>query len=309
MQTIQQQQIVVYFIEEAKDHLDTIEQGLLDLRGTVADPERMNELFRAAHSVKGGAAMLGFNSIHKVGHHLEDCFKLLKEHPIKPDTQLENLFLKGFDTLRDLLEELQSPYGLRPEAADALVKGAEPAFGQLESYLHQLVKGGASPAATVPTNFMPMVTNALKVMLQLFKQGDAPVNRQKLCLLCDKMVPLHPSPEWKAVLQVVRQAIGQPQNRFATLAPVTIKELKQVSDLLAVGRASQVAPSPALRQLTAPVAKPAVAAPPMPTPLAVAALEKVTIPLDPKGSAKVILDTFNREQVIELAQRLMKGIQ
>ena len=64
----QQQRIMGYFIEEAKDHLNTIEQGLLNLQSTVEDPEMVNEVFRAAHSVKGGAAMLGIDSMHKTAH-------------------------------------------------------------------------------------------------------------------------------------------------------------------------------------------------------------------------------------------------
>ena len=60
-----QKRILGYFIEEAKDHLNTIEQGLLNLAATVDDPEMMNEVFRAAHSVKGGAAMLGLDSIQR----------------------------------------------------------------------------------------------------------------------------------------------------------------------------------------------------------------------------------------------------
>jgi chemosensory pili system protein ChpA (sensor histidine kinase/response regulator) len=59
MQPEQQQRIMGYFIEEAKDHLNTIEQGVLNLQSTIEDQEMVNELFRAAHSVKGGAAMLG----------------------------------------------------------------------------------------------------------------------------------------------------------------------------------------------------------------------------------------------------------
>jgi chemotaxis protein histidine kinase CheA len=97
--TEQQQQILRFFIEEAKEHLDTIEQGLLHLEATIADNEAMNHLFRAAHSIKGGAAMLGFDSIHKTGHYLEDYFKLIKDHPLKVDRKLEDLFLKGFDAL------------------------------------------------------------------------------------------------------------------------------------------------------------------------------------------------------------------
>ncbi len=53
MQATKQQQILGYFLEEAKEHLDTIEQGLLNLKATIADAEQLNELFRAAHSVKG----------------------------------------------------------------------------------------------------------------------------------------------------------------------------------------------------------------------------------------------------------------
>ncbi|MEM0979949.1 MAG: Hpt domain-containing protein, partial [Cyanobacteria bacterium P01_H01_bin.58] len=52
----QQQRILGYFIEEAKDHLATLEQGLLNLQATIEDSEMVNEVFRAAHSVKGGAA-------------------------------------------------------------------------------------------------------------------------------------------------------------------------------------------------------------------------------------------------------------
>jgi chemotaxis protein histidine kinase CheA len=92
MQPEQQQRIMGYFIEEAKDHLNTIEQGLLSLQSTMEDTEMVNEVFRAAHSVKGGAAMLGINSIQKTAHRLEDCFKVLKESPVKVDSQLESSF-------------------------------------------------------------------------------------------------------------------------------------------------------------------------------------------------------------------------
>ena len=59
MLTEQEQRILGYFIDEAKDHLNTIEQGLMNLQETLQDTEMVNEVFRAAHSIKGGAAMLG----------------------------------------------------------------------------------------------------------------------------------------------------------------------------------------------------------------------------------------------------------
>jgi len=57
------QKILGYFIEEAKEHLETLEHGILDLGNLVNNHEQMNEMFRAAHSVKAGAAMLGYSSI------------------------------------------------------------------------------------------------------------------------------------------------------------------------------------------------------------------------------------------------------
>ena len=47
MQQEQQERIMGYFIEEAKDHLNTIEEGLLNLQSTMEDTEMLNELFRA----------------------------------------------------------------------------------------------------------------------------------------------------------------------------------------------------------------------------------------------------------------------
>jgi chemotaxis protein histidine kinase CheA len=140
MQSEQQQRIMGYFIEEAKDHLNTIEQGLLSLQSTMEDREMLNEIFRAAHSVKGGAAMLGINSIQQTAHRLEDCFKVLQESPVKVDHHLESLFLRVFDTLQALIEQLQSPFGLTDEAASEIMSDAEPVLEELNAHLETLVK-------------------------------------------------------------------------------------------------------------------------------------------------------------------------
>ena len=135
----QQQRIMGYFIEEAKDHLNTIEQGLLNLQVTIEDPELVNEVFRAAHSVKGGAAMLGLTSIQQTSHRLEDSFKILKECRVKVDQQLESLFLRIFDTLQGQLEQLSGPFGLTEELGEQMVRELEPVFVELNNHLGGLV--------------------------------------------------------------------------------------------------------------------------------------------------------------------------
>jgi chemotaxis protein histidine kinase CheA/ActR/RegA family two-component response regulator len=137
----QQQRIMGYFIEEAKDHLNTIEQGLLNLQSTIEDSELVNEVFRAAHSVKGGAAMLGISSIMQTAHRLEDSFKVLKEcEGIQVDQKLESFFLRVFDTMKALIEQLSGPFGLTEETADSMLAEVEPVFEELNKHLAKIVK-------------------------------------------------------------------------------------------------------------------------------------------------------------------------
>ena len=325
MQATKQQQIMGFFIEEAKEHLDTIEQGLLDLKSTMSDSEQLNELFRAAHSVKGGAAMLGFNSIQRVGHHLEDCFKILKDHPIRPDRQLEDLFLKAFDVLKDLVEALQSPYGFQESQGEQIVEASQATFLALEKYLDQLVKGGASAPAPTPSvktnpNAAALINAALKKMLQLFKQGDSADCRAQLANLCSRIGQLSTCAEWQELLLVSQRAIANPKHTYPVLAPLIIKELKIAGDLLVAGRFSDIAPTPGLQKLsgvTAPPRPPAAAPAPPPVPTAspqtstapVGRPQQITIPLEPRAAARVLLDSFNKKQLIELADFIMKAIQ
>ncbi|MDB9323774.1 hybrid sensor histidine kinase/response regulator [Nodularia spumigena] len=171
----QQQRILGYFIEEARDHLNTIEQGLLNLQSTLNDPEMVNEVFRAAHSIKGSAAMLGLNSIQHTSHRLEDCFKVLKEHPVEVDQKLESLFLGVCDTLKVLLEHLSGPFGLSEEAANTLMSETEPVFVWLYEHLELLVQQNSSGEVKKNTtqaeqNWQDSVTT----LTDLFLRDDIP---------------------------------------------------------------------------------------------------------------------------------------
>lgn len=319
-----QQRILGYFIEEAKEHLDTLEKGLLDLRTVVQDPERVNEMFRAAHSVKGGAAMLGFASIQKTAHRLEDSFKILKENTIKIDPKLEALFLKGYDTLKDLIEQLQGPFGLREEDAQKKMQAAEPEFAKLQNYLNSLLQGGgASPPeakkpGSLPANFVPQVTEILRQMLQLFKQQDTPASRQQLQAMCKRLLQLGAGIKpWQSLIQVSYKAMANPKNSYPALAPIVIKELKQASDKLQQGKANELTPSPQLQKL----ATVAAATPSAPTPTSGKEKEKppatakatttapkqITLPLEPKAAAKVLVKAFDKPQLVQLVKLLAQA--
>lgn len=300
----EKQRVLGYFIEGAREHLDTIERGLLNLQAALADPEQVNELFRAAHSVKGDAAMLNLNSIHKVAHRFEDCFKLLQEKPVRVDQQVESLFLRSFDTLHELIEKLQSPQGLEDAEAQKTVQEVEPVFTQLQDYLRQLSGGGV----TVPPQFASQVKAMLRQMLDLFRQPDNSASRQSLQTYCDRLSQLDPGVEgWSGLLKTVKRALGNRSASYKALAPVVIKEIKQASDAIVANRGHEVSPSAALLGLAGPSPRavtPAVTTPAVPAePAAVAVL-----PEDPKAIAKLLIKTLDRKKLVQLAQILVRYI-
>jgi chemosensory pili system protein ChpA (sensor histidine kinase/response regulator) len=276
-----QKRILGYFIEEAKDHLNTIEQGLLNLAATVGDHEMMNEVFRAAHSVKGGAAMLGLNSIQRTSHRMEDFFKVMKESPLRPDRELETMLLQIFDGLQEQLEQLQSPFGLTNDQAQEIMAPLEPIFEQAEAHLMALVGSApsvAAPAAPPPaaatataphpeTSALQLVFRSdvpvlLRDMLATFKQPDSPASRHELSRLCQQLYSLGEQFEldgWCELAQLTDRAIANPDQTYRTLAPVVIKDLKQAQDLILSGATDQVCVSPALQSLLPAEPEPAIA--------------------------------------------------
>jgi chemotaxis protein histidine kinase CheA len=288
--TANQQRILGYFIEEAKEHLQTLEQGILQLATSVQDTETVNEMFRAAHSVKGGAAMLGYTSIQKTAHRLEDSFKILKDNPVDVDQKLETLFLNGYDHLQDLIERLENSADFKDADAVEILQQSESNFAILDQYLHQLLSGAASGQANVPQQ----VTKILKQMLQIFKQPDSPESRQKLHLCCRSLGEIAPhEANWQNLIATTQTAITNKKYPYSTIAQVVIKEIKQAGDYLNAGHADKLVISKNLQQLAATAGGTASGA---------TGAGTVSIPTDPQGAAIALLKTFNRQQITQIFQ-------
>jgi chemosensory pili system protein ChpA (sensor histidine kinase/response regulator) len=264
-----QKQILGYFIEEATDHLNTIESSLVNLQDTLGDPEMMNEVFRAAHSIKGGAAMLGITAMQHVSHNLEDSFKFLKDHPeSKVDQELQSLLLYGVDTLKELLQQIENPSESNDQIAQEALANSEPLFAQLRSRIAALVPTlnsvipspvkafqGSLDRSTEESKALAMVFRSdvpakLRDMLQLFKQPDRPTSRQQLQTICDQLYQMGEQFDlwsWCDLIQVVKQAIANSHNSFRTLAPIIIREVKQAQE--SVLELQAIAISPQLKAL------------------------------------------------------------
>ena len=92
------------FLEEAVEHQATLERGALELEAGRSHPELVGAIFRAAHSIKGAAAALGFSEIAGFTHVLEDLLDALREGRLAVTRSLGATLLAAVDALGRLIE-------------------------------------------------------------------------------------------------------------------------------------------------------------------------------------------------------------
>lgn len=101
------QEIVDIFVEESLDGLETMEADLMKLTPGAVDDETMNSIFRAAHSIKGGAATVGFTEISEFAHIAETLMDEMRQGDRDVTEEAVDLLLKSGDCLRDMINGVQ----------------------------------------------------------------------------------------------------------------------------------------------------------------------------------------------------------
>lgn len=99
--------LVPEFLAEVKEHLATLEKGLLSLESAPEGDARrqsVHALFRAAHTIKGSSRMMGFAAVHEVAHALEDVLGAIREERLAPSSKVVDVLLRSVDRLRSLAE-------------------------------------------------------------------------------------------------------------------------------------------------------------------------------------------------------------
>ena len=93
------------YISESLEHLADIEQDLLAIEegGANIDEEIVNRVFRAAHSLKGGAGFLALETIKELAHKIENVLDMMRNREMVPNPEIINILLNSFDKLRDLI--------------------------------------------------------------------------------------------------------------------------------------------------------------------------------------------------------------
>ena len=106
------------YLEESFEGLQVMETGLLELPEGRPDAEKINEIFRAAHSIKGGSGTFGFAEIAGFTHILETLLDEMRDYKRDVTQQAVRIMLDAVDVLRDMLTKLQNHQPIDQQRSD-----------------------------------------------------------------------------------------------------------------------------------------------------------------------------------------------
>nr|WP_024968362.1 chemotaxis protein CheA [Pantoea sp. IMH] len=162
------------FFDEADELLADMEQHLLGLDPQEPDSEQLNAIFRAAHSIKGGAGTFGFTVLQETTHILENILDGARRGEMQLSTDIINLFLETKDIMQEQLDAYKT--ATEPNAET---------FEYICQALRQLAleaKGEVTPAATTAAPAAtPVATGgALRLALVDLKPSEIPLMLEEL---------------------------------------------------------------------------------------------------------------------------------
>ncbi len=101
-------QYLELFIDETKEHLQSLNEHILDLEKDPGNDDTINEIFRAAHTLKGMAGTMGFARMQRLTHDLENVFQEIRNGNMKANAKLVDILFRGLDALESYLEVISA---------------------------------------------------------------------------------------------------------------------------------------------------------------------------------------------------------
>ena len=136
-------QYLEVFIDETKEHLQNLNTQILDLEQTPDDMDTINEIFRAAHSLKGMAGTMGYKRMQALTHDMENVFSKVRENQLKVNSAIVDTIFQCLDALEEYLENIQS-------TADEGTNDNESIIKALNGFLNGEAVEAPAPAAEAP---------------------------------------------------------------------------------------------------------------------------------------------------------------
>lgn len=136
-------QYLEIFLDETKEHLQSLNTQILELEQEPENMDTINEIFRAAHSLKGMAGTMGYKRMQNLTHDMENVFSEVRNGTVKVNANMIDILFQCLDALEEYLEAIQS-------TADEGTNDNEPLIQALNVILDNIGKEEAPAAPKAP---------------------------------------------------------------------------------------------------------------------------------------------------------------
>ena len=261
-----------YFLEEAPELLETIEQELFAINDgdiELSDrPLRVNKLMRATHTLKGGAANVGLETIKTVAHSMEDVFKALYNPELEIDRQTKKLLYASYDCLRI---PLTAEFSKAPIDREEILNRAAGIFAELtEIFGDYLSDQDAFPTSeelgldVVQSFFESVVPERIQELSVARAEGNPETMKEVLQSQAEIFLALSQSLNLSGlgdIAQTILTALEVNPDRVADITQAAIDNLKQAQQQVIEGdRERGGEPSAELRQFAGEITEEVVSA-------------------------------------------------
>ena len=137
------------FFDESDEHLDDMEQLLMSLDVESPDPEELNSIFRAAHSIKGGSGIFGFDALMNLTHVMENLLDKARNNELSVTADIVNVLLETLDVLKDTLNAYRDE---TPVPEDCIVERIKILNGVINGQSTDLAPGDGDDSSEVSVN-------------------------------------------------------------------------------------------------------------------------------------------------------------
>lgn len=142
-------QYVDLFLQEADEQIEVLETETLALEQDPTD-ERMQVIFRAAHTLKGSSRAMGFSHFAEMTHEMENVLDQLRNHTLAVTTEIADCLLACIDTLAQMIEQIREGNGDAVEC------------GLLVKQLQDVTSGAAAPGAEAAASSAPVASGSVQ---------------------------------------------------------------------------------------------------------------------------------------------------
>ncbi|WP_421692812.1 chemotaxis protein CheA [Aestuariivirga sp.] len=175
-------EIRLTFFQECDEQLTALENGLLAMQEGDTDPETVNAVFRAVHSIKGGAGAFKLDALVSFAHVFETALDKVRGNVYVPDSEAMKLFLRAADALADLVSASRdnaikdrAPYDALAAEFDALIGTAAQEDDDLGGLDFQPIITSFDAAPAAPQPALNRFTIRFRPLRELFSKANDPL--------------------------------------------------------------------------------------------------------------------------------------